>query len=49
MNDFTFMLESHLSFGEAFSEAALKLAESPCSPIEEMSPRNATIELLAGL
>lgn len=46
MNDFTFMLDSHLSYGESFSEAALKLADSPCSPIEMMSPRSATIEVL---
>lgn len=47
MNDFAFMLDSHLSYGESFSDAALKLAEAPCSPIEMMSPRSVTIELLS--
>ncbi len=46
MNDFTFMLDSHLSYGDSFSDAALKLADAPCSPIEMMSPRRVTLEML---
>jgi len=46
MNDFTFMLDSHLSYGASLSEAALKLADAPCSPIGMRSPREATIDRL---
>jgi hypothetical protein len=47
MNDFAFMLESHLAYGDSLAEAALKLADAPCSPIGMMSPREVTIELLS--
>ena len=46
MNDFAFMLESHLAQGGTLMEMALRLAESPCSPIGMNSPREATRELL---
>lgn len=47
MNDFASMLETHLAHGDTLIEAALRLAESPCSPIDMESPRVATIELLS--
>jgi hypothetical protein len=47
MNDFAFMLESHLGYGDSLAEASLNLANSPCSPIGMSSPREATIELLS--
>lgn len=47
MNDFAFMLDSHLADGETLMEAALSLAEAPCSPIGMNSPRETTIELLS--
>ncbi len=47
MNDFAFMLESHLGYGESLVEASLNLGNSPCSPIGMNSPREATIELLS--
>lgn len=46
MNDFAFMLDSHLSHGDTLMAAALGLSEAPCSPIDMMSPKMATIELL---
>lgn len=47
MNDFAFMLESHLAYGDSLVETALKLADAPCSPIGMKSPREATVELLS--
>jgi hypothetical protein len=46
MNDFAFMLDSHLRHGDTLMAAALGLSEAPCSPIDMRSPRMATIELL---
>ncbi len=47
MNDFAFMLESHLSYADALVDSALKSAESPCSPIGMSSPREVTIDRLS--
>lgn len=47
MNDFAFMLESHLTHGDTLIEVALRLSESPCRPIGMNAPRDATIELLS--
>jgi hypothetical protein len=49
MNDFAFMLDTHLRYGDSFSDAALKLADAPCSPIAMMSPKRATLKMLGGL
>jgi len=46
MNDFASMLKTHLAHGDSLVEAALKLAESPCSPIGMNAPRETTFELL---
>jgi hypothetical protein len=46
MNDFVNMLEAYLS-DQSLLGAALKLAESPCSPIGMKSPREATLALFS--
>jgi hypothetical protein len=46
MNDFAFMTEAYVE-DLSLREAALKLAESPCSPLGMKSPREATLALFS--
>jgi hypothetical protein len=46
MNDFASLLEAYLAHGDTLEQAALKLADAPCSPIGMNSPKEATIELM---
>jgi hypothetical protein len=48
MNDFAFMLDTHLERGDTLIDAALRLADAPCSPIRMMSPREVAVEVLGG-
>lgn len=48
MNDFASLLEVYLPHEDTLMQAALKVAEAPCSPIGMNSPREATRELLSG-
>lgn len=47
MNDFAFMLETHLDRGDSLLQASLRLADAPCSPIKMERPRDVTRDLLA--
>jgi hypothetical protein len=49
MNDLASLLEAYLAHGDTLVQAALRLAEAPCSPIGMNCPREATIELLSKL
>jgi hypothetical protein len=49
MNDLASLLEAYLAHGDTLEQAARKLADAPCSPIEMNSPREETIELLSKL
>jgi hypothetical protein len=46
MNDFVFMLDGYVE-DHSLQGVALKLAESPCSPLKMKSPRQATLALFA--
>lgn len=46
MNDFAFMMEAYVE-DHSLLEAALELAESPCSPLGMKNPREATMALFS--
>lgn len=45
MNDFAFMLDTHLDRGDSFLEASLRLAQAPCSPLKMERPRDVAAKL----
>ena len=47
MNDFVRMLDSYRGVGTLL-EVSLRLAETPCGPLQMNSPRNATLRAFAG-
>jgi hypothetical protein len=47
MNDFAWMMEAYLEDTPTLLAVALKLAESPCSPLGMKNPREATLTLFS--
>jgi len=47
LNDFAWMLDSYRGAGTLL-EVSLRLAETPCGPLQMNSPRNATLRAFAG-
>lgn len=47
MNDFVRLLEPHLEDPGSLLELSLRLADTPCGPLQMESPRRATLKLLS--
>jgi hypothetical protein len=45
MNDFAWMIEGYLEGTTSLLDASLRLAETPCSPLEMDTPRRTTVAL----
>jgi len=48
MNDFAWMAAGYLDGTMSLHDVSLRLAETPCSPLEMDSPRRTTVALFAG-
>lgn len=48
MNDFAWMIDGYLEGTTSLLDVSLRLAETPCSPLEMDTPRRATVALFAG-
>jgi hypothetical protein len=47
MNDFVRLLEPHLGHPTSLLDLSLRLADTPCSPLQMESPRGATLKLFS--
>ena len=47
MNDFAWMADGYLHGGASLLDVSLRLAETPCGPLEMNSPRRATVALFS--
>jgi hypothetical protein len=47
MNDFAWMAEGYLDGSTSLLDVSLRLAETPCRPLEMNSPRRATVALFS--
>ncbi len=48
MNDFAWMVDGYLEGTISLLDVSLRLAETPCSPLEMDTPRRTTVALFAG-